>query len=203
MTEKFDLSKDQLIQDLRQSIDHFDTSFLNLLTERMHIIRKVMFIKKKKNLDLGQSEARQEDMKKLIEISVKLKLESVFFKKILGHVFEDALESYKNDFQEPTCDALEQICQDFTLEDLRSSLLNIDKSICFVLAERFKVVKRVGLYKHKLNIPPLDKNRWKQVLESKTKLANELGISISLTKEIFNSIHEVALKIEEEISCSL
>lgn len=200
MRKKVDLSKDPLILDLRKSIDHFDTSFLNLLTERMRVVRKIMFIKQKKKLDLRHSEARQDDMKKLIEMSVQLKLESVFFKKILDHVFEDALESYQNDIQEPVAEVLDKTCQDFTIEDLRSSLLNIDKSICIVLSERFKVVKRIGQYKHQLNVPPLDKSRWQQVLDSKTKLAENLGISVSLIREIFNSIHEVALKIEDEIN---
>lgn len=199
MSIKIDLSKDPLIVDLRKSIDHLDTSFLNLLTERMRVVRKVMFIKRKKNLDLAQSEARQEDMKKLIEMSVQLRLESVFFKKILNHVFKDALESYQNDVQEPVAEVLEKTCQDFTLEDLRSSLLNIDKSICIVLSERFKVVKRIGLYKHQLNVPPLDKSRWQQVLDSKSQLAEQLGVSVPLIRDIFNAIHEVALKIEDEI----
>ncbi len=196
---KVDLSKEPLITDLRKSIDYLDTSFLNLLTERMRVVRKVMFIKQKKKLGLGQSEARKEDMKKLIEMSVQLKLESVFFKKILNHVFEDALESYQNDVQQPIIEVMEKVCQDFTIEDLRSTLLNIDKSICTVLAERFKVVKRIGLYKHSLNVPPLDEIRWQQVIDNKVKAANKLGISVSLITDIFNAIHEVALKIEDEI----
>jgi chorismate mutase len=191
-----DLSKDPLIIDLRKSIDYMDISFINLLTERMRAVRKIIFLKDKKHLDLVRSDARKQDMRELIEMSVQLKLESSFFQNILDLVFEDALTQYSHDEDHKGMDI---VCEGLNLDQLRLTLLNLDKSLCLVLAERFKIVKRIGIYKHNLGIPPLDKVRWKQVLDHKVVIAKSVGVSADLIKDIFNAIHEVALSIEDQM----
>ncbi len=153
-------------------------------------------------IDLGQSEARKGDMKDLIEISLQLKLEKTFFRKILDLVFQDAMEQFNSGKLINNPEAMDDICHDLNFEDLRDSLLIVDKSICHVLSERFRVVKRIGCYKFKLKVPPLDQTRWNQVLETKAQVAESLGISITLMKDIYNSIHQVSLNIEHEIANS-
>lgn len=190
-----DLTKDPLMIDLRKSIDYMDISFINLLTERMRAVGKIIFLKSKKHLDLIRSEKRKEDMRELIEMSVQLKLESSFFQKILDLVFEDALEHFNHDSDS----IMGTICDGMDLDQLRLTLLNLDKSLCLVLAERFKIVKRIGVYKHNLGIPPLDEVRWKQVLDHKEVIAKSVGVSAGLIKDIFNAIHEVALSIEDQM----
>jgi len=73
------LAQDPLMIDMRKSIDHYDVSFLHLLAERVRVVGKIMHVKQKQKIELGQSEARKEDMKNLIEMSVQLKLEKTFF----------------------------------------------------------------------------------------------------------------------------
>ena len=191
-----DLSKDPLMIDLRKSIDYMDISFVNLLTERMRVASKTLFQKNKQQLNLIRSDARMKDMRELIEMSVELKLESSFFQKILELVFVDALVQYN---QGEDDSAMDLICQELDLDQLRLTLLNLDKSLCLVLAERFKIVKRIGKYKHRLGIPPLDKVRWKQVLDHKVIIAKSVGVNPSLITDIFNAIHEVALSIEDQM----
>jgi len=115
-------------------------------------------------------------------------------------VFQDAMEQFNSGKLVDSPEAMFEICNNLKIEDLRNNLLNLDKSLCLVLAERFRIVKRIGEYKNSLKIPPLDPVRWKQVLESKGKVAESLGISVSLIKDIYNSIHEVSLNIEHEIA---
>jgi chorismate mutase len=194
-----DLSADPFMTDMRQSIDHFDAAFLHLLSERMRTVRKIIALKREQNTDLGQSDARLEDMKELIEMSVQLKLEPHFFKEILDLVFQDAMTQSESESDADEGRSLFIGDATPSLEDMRSSLLNLDKSLCFVLAERFCIVKRIGRYKEQLNVPPLDPVRWQQVLENKAETAQKLGISVSLVKNIFNAIHEVALAIEEDV----
>lgn len=196
------ISLDPVIIDLRQSIDHFDVSFLHLLAERVRAVGKIMHLKRKSHVELEQSEARKEDMKNLIEISLQLKLEKTFFPKILNLVFQDAMEQFNSGKLISNPEAMEEICQDLDLEDLRDNLLTLDKSLCHVLAERFRIVKRIGRYKFKLKVPPLDESRWEQVLKTKAEVAESLGISVSLTHDIYNAIHEVSLNIEHEIAQS-
>ncbi len=194
------IAQDPLMIDMRKSIDHFDVSFLHLLAERVRVVGKIMHVKQEQKIELGQSEARKEDMKNLIEMSVQLKLEKTFFKKILDLVFQDAMEQFNSGKLVTNPESMKDICTDLKIEDLRHNLLNLDKSLCLVLAERFRIVKRIGQYKDKLKIPPLDPIRWKQVLESKGKVAESLGISVSLVEDIYNSIHEVSLNIEHELA---
>ena len=194
-----DLSVDPFMIDMRRSIDHFDAAFLHLLSERMRTVRKIIALKRQQNQDLQQSNARKADMKELIEMSVQLKLEKHFFKKILDLVFQDAMTQTNQEKKtEAGPDTLIKSGA-LSLEEMRFSLLNLDKSICLVLAERFCIVKRIGLYKEQLNVPPLDATRWQQVLDDKAEKAAQLGISIDLIKNIFNAIHEVALVLEEDV----
>lgn len=194
------IDSDPSIIDMRKSIDHFDVSFLHMLAERVRVVGKIMHVKQIQKIDLGQSEARKEDMKNLIEMSLQLKLEITFFKKILDLVFQDAMEQFNAGKLIDNPEAVEEICAELSIDDLRDNLLNLDKSLCLVLSERFRIVKRIGAYKHKLNVPPLDQKRWNKVLESKSEVAQNLGISVPLIRDIYNSIHEVSLDIEREIA---
>ena len=194
-----DLAKDPRMIDYRNSIDYLDISLLNLMTERMRVVEKILFIKRSRQVDLKQSEARREDMKKLIEMSVELKMESVFFQQILDLIFQDALEQFDYLPGDSQIEHLKAICKELKLDSLRLTLYNLDRTLCLLLAERFKIVKRIGSYKHELQVPPLDPVRWEQVLNNKIKIAKALGVSVPLTKEIFNAIHEVSLSIEKNI----
>ncbi len=182
---------------MRKSIDYFDTSFLYLLAERMRLIEKIMHIKQERKIELTQSEARKADMEKLIEMSVELKLETKLIRKILDLVFHDAMEQYGQEKHQIGPGQIDRISAGLSLKDLRNSLFNLDRSLCIVLAERFRVVKRIGKYKDELQVPPLDKARWQQVLEGKAKIARTLGIKGSLVKDIFDSIHQISLSIED------
>ena len=197
-----DLANDPLMIDMRRSIDHFDAAFLHLLAERMRLVYKIIALKLELGIDLQQSDARKEDMKALIEKSVQLKLEPHFFKKILDLVFQDAMMQYEQKASASRLQGPASGNSFLSLAELRQSLLNLDNALCYTLAERFCVVKKIGLYKEDLNIPPLDPVRWQQVLDNKAEAAQAHGISISLVKEIFNAIHEVALVIEEDIKVS-
>ncbi|MEN8189321.1 MAG: chorismate mutase [Thermodesulfobacteriota bacterium] len=197
MSSSPDLAKDPRMIDYRKSIDYLDISLLNLMTERMRVVEKIILIKRLQNVDLKQSEARREDMKKLIEMSVELKMESVFFQRILNLIFQDAIEQFESVSSDPQAEHHEIICKGLRIDSLRQTLYNLDRTLCLLLAERFKIVKRIGIYKHELKVPPLDPVRWEQVLNNKIKIARALGVSVSLIKEIFNAIHEVSLSIEE------
>lgn len=86
-----------------------------------------------------------------------------------------------------------------TLDILRQNIDSIDDSIIKLLAERLRVVVKVGRYKKQRGITPLASARWKQVLTSKMAKAKSLGINPQLVKKIYNLIHAEALKIEENI----
>ncbi len=75
------------------------------------------------------------------------------------------------------------------LDGFRKQIDEIDGQIVNLLAERMKVVKKVGIFKKQLNIPPLDSARWQEVIKTKK----------GFIKKIWKIIHEEALKIEETL----
>lgn len=83
------------------------------------------------------------------------------------------------------------------LDTLRQQIDQIDKRIIKQLSERFFVVQKIGTIKKQLGIQPLDKNRWKQVLNSRIIIGKKFGLPAELIKSIYNLIHEHALKIEK------
>jgi len=75
------------------------------------------------------------------------------------------------------------------IEDLRKQIDEIDESIVTLLAKRMKIVKEVGVFKKKNNLPPLDNKRWKEIIKTKK----------GFVKKIWEIIHDESLKIEKKI----
>ncbi len=82
------------------------------------------------------------------------------------------------------------------LHRLRKQIDQIDNQLVILLAQRIKVVKKIGEWKKKKGLPPLDKKRWRQILASKMTQAKKLGLNPNLIKKIYQTIHNFALKIE-------
>ncbi|MGI8419876.1 MAG: chorismate mutase [Candidatus Levyibacteriota bacterium] len=85
------------------------------------------------------------------------------------------------------------------LQELRKVIDTLDAQIIELLAKRMQAVKLVGEYKAAQNIQPLDKNRWQEVLDSKREQAKALGLSEKLVEDIYERIHQEALRIEKEL----
>ncbi len=83
------------------------------------------------------------------------------------------------------------------LQDFRKSIDLIDSAIISLLAERMRVVLKVGKFKKERNLPPLDEKRWKEVLDSKISLGKGLDLPEEFIVEIWNIIHKFALKLEK------
>lgn len=83
------------------------------------------------------------------------------------------------------------------LQNYRNNIDQIDTQIIELLAKRFEVVKKVWEYKKKNNLPPLQLERWQQVLFSKKELAKQYWINPDFIEKIWNEIHDYALYLEK------
>ena len=83
------------------------------------------------------------------------------------------------------------------LEDYRTSIDLLDEAIINLLAERMRIVQKVGEYKKQNNLAPLQKERWKKVLSSKLNLAKSKNLDPLLVADIWNMIHKHALEMEK------
>ena len=72
------------------------------------------------------------------------------------------------------------------LEQLRKRIDKIDESIITLLAQKMKIVKKIGQLKKKNNIPAFDELRWQKIIKSKK----------GFVKKIWEIIHDEALNIE-------
>jgi len=85
------------------------------------------------------------------------------------------------------------------LDKLRQLIDEADNKILQAIKERFEIIKAIGEYKRKNNIPTLQAGRWQQVLNDKIEKAKKLGLDEEMIENIWNNMHKWALKMEDEI----
>lgn len=88
---------------------------------------------------------------------------------------------------------------DNTLENWRKQIDTIDQEILMLLAKRLNFAKKIGQYKKQHGLSPLDKQRWRSVLESNLGQAKSLNLSEDFIKRLFTIIHKYSLKAQKEI----
>ena len=88
---------------------------------------------------------------------------------------------------------------DVTLDMHRKKIDSLDQTLIKVLGERERIVKEIGIYKAKNNIPPLQASRFQQILQRAVKAGKEEGLSEEFITEFLNAVHKESLRIEEEL----
>lgn len=160
------------LAELRVSIDHLDHSLLLLWAERNKIALAV-------SPQERQTQWQAQDFEGL---AAQWGLAPTFLAD-LGHCLDlAALPGAKGATS--------------NLEDLWGSLLRLDRVLMEVLAERFKVVVRIGRIKKEQQIPPLDPSRWNSLLAERLALAQNLGLRPEAVVQLFEAIHRYALQLE-------
>ncbi len=84
------------------------------------------------------------------------------------------------------------------IKKLRNNIDDIDQKILALFAQRFDVINKVGILKKQHNISPLQPARWNEVLENICQKGGQKGLSKDFIKNIWNNIHQEALKIENK-----
>ena len=74
------------------------------------------------------------------------------------------------------------------LEDLRKSLDNLDNAIVYLMAERFRLTKKVGEYKKAHNIPPVDLDREARQMERIAELASGVDLDPVFAQKMLRMI---------------
>lgn len=83
------------------------------------------------------------------------------------------------------------------LEKWRKQIDTIDEKILIFLAQRVEIIQKIGKFKKENKISALDKKRWEDILNSKLKKAEELGLSKRFIADFLNLIHKYSLKIQK------
>lgn len=79
-----------------------------------------------------------------------------------------------------------------TLEDLRTSIDNIDTALCALYAERFRITEKVGHYKAAHHLPAVDAAREQRQFHAFTALAKQHGLDPAFVRKLLRlTIDEV------------
>ncbi|MCR4322919.1 MAG: chorismate mutase [Candidatus Azambacteria bacterium] len=74
------------------------------------------------------------------------------------------------------------------LQETRKEIDVIDRQIMAALVRRFKITHKVGVYKKRHRLPPLDKKRESEVFAHKKILAMKHKLNPLLVEKIFKNI---------------
>lgn len=85
------------------------------------------------------------------------------------------------------------------LQSKRREIDSLDRQLFEVLGARERVVKEIGVYKAKNNIPSLQAARFQQVLDKGIEAGKKEGLSAEFVTELLNAIHKESLRIEDAL----
>ncbi|MBS8261736.1 chorismate mutase [Roseibium polysiphoniae] len=100
-------------------------------------------------------------------------------------------------------DAESQLGQSLAINELkllRSSIDNIDASLVYMLAERFKCTQKVGVLKATNDLPPADPAREKVQIERLRQLAIDANLDPDFAETFLNFIVKEVIRHHEAIA---
>lgn len=74
------------------------------------------------------------------------------------------------------------------LQQLRKEIDTVDRELVAILARRFRITHKVGIYKAQHHMPSLDKKREQEILEHKKLIALKHSLNPLLIEKIFKLI---------------
>ncbi|MEO6849948.1 MAG: bifunctional 3-deoxy-7-phosphoheptulonate synthase/chorismate mutase type II [Mucilaginibacter sp.] len=85
------------------------------------------------------------------------------------------------------------------LGELRNQIDKIDDLVFQKMAERMKIVEKIGNYKKENGITILQVNRWDEILHKHTAYARALNLSTEFAEKLLELIHSESIRTQTEI----
>lgn len=85
------------------------------------------------------------------------------------------------------------------LEQLRESINKADDELLHTLANRMKVVEKIGEYKKQNNVTILQTTRWEELLNERINMGAMMGLSEEFVRTLYVLIHEESIRKQTEI----
>jgi chorismate mutase len=84
------------------------------------------------------------------------------------------------------------------LQKKRKKIDLIDQKLIELLEKRFTNVMQINKLKKKLNIAPLQKNRYAKMIKHRLSIASKTHLSMTFIKNIFEMIHHESVNLQKE-----
>jgi len=85
------------------------------------------------------------------------------------------------------------------LDELRNQIDKIDDQIFQKMAERMKVVEKIGTYKKDNNVTILQVSRWDEILQKRTAYARALNLHTDFAEKLLELMHAESIRKQTEI----
>jgi chorismate mutase len=82
---------------------------------------------------------------------------------------------------------------------MRASIDNLDAALVFLLAERFRLTRRVGVYKAENNLPPGDPQREREHVARLRELAAQADLDPDFAEKFFHFVVKEVIRHHEAI----
>ena len=99
-------------------------------------------------------------------------------------------------YRKPTSEDIEFITH---LEELRQQIDHIDKELYETVASRMKIVEEIGIYKKRNNVTVFQKERWKEISDSRREWAGKLNLNKDFMADLLKLIHDASIRRQEYI----
>ncbi|WP_298129051.1 chorismate mutase [Micropruina sp.] len=86
------------------------------------------------------------------------------------------------------------------LARMRDSIDNLDSALIYLLAERFKITRRVGELKAEVGLPPADPDREARQIERLRTVAQDAQLDPEFAEKLLNFIVSEVVRHHERIA---
>lgn len=85
------------------------------------------------------------------------------------------------------------------LSHLRATIDQIDSEILEKLSSRMEFAKQIGEYKKENNVTILQMERWAEIIESRTKTGESLGLGEQFMHDFMEAVHQESIRRQTEV----
>jgi len=101
--------------------------------------------------------------------------------------------------RDPKGSRLRPVDDDPVLRDCRASIDNIDAALIHLLAERFKITKRVGEHKAETGLPPADPDREAIQIAHLRQLATDAGLDPTFSEKFLRFVVDEVIRHHQQV----
>jgi chorismate mutase len=85
------------------------------------------------------------------------------------------------------------------LQTLRSRIDKVDEEIIHLLGKRMRITEELGRFKKEESVTIFQIERWKEILESRTMLAEQVGLSKEFILKYLEQLHKESIRTQTRV----